>query len=156
MTMPLLKAFLKRSKSRKSIYGNIELLKMFRFDFLSSSKKCTTANVCIPLSDTDHRWNLKKYLLKTLSDCSSPICLTTGVQSNLLCALKQGRCHEGEKKGVIMTKEKLKNILYCYVLPYDRPPLSKKLWLGKKKVEDIFLHAWYCHYPLSVILFFKP
>ncbi len=25
-------------------------------------------------------------------------------------------------------------------LPYDRPPLSKKLWLGKKKVEDIYLH----------------
>jgi 3-phenylpropionate/trans-cinnamate dioxygenase ferredoxin reductase subunit len=25
-------------------------------------------------------------------------------------------------------------------LPYDRPPLSKKLWLGKKKVEDIFIH----------------
>ncbi len=25
-------------------------------------------------------------------------------------------------------------------LPYDRPPLSKKLWLGGKKVEDIFLH----------------
>ena len=25
-------------------------------------------------------------------------------------------------------------------LPYDRPPLSKKLWLGKKKIEDIFLH----------------
>lgn len=25
-------------------------------------------------------------------------------------------------------------------LPYDRPPLSKKLWLGKKKVEDIFVH----------------
>ncbi len=25
-------------------------------------------------------------------------------------------------------------------LPYDRPPLSKKLWFGKKKVEDIFLH----------------
>src|SRR5512143_325543 len=25
-------------------------------------------------------------------------------------------------------------------LPYDRPPLSKKLWLGKKKVEEIFLH----------------
>ncbi len=23
--------------------------------------------------------------------------------------------------------------------PYDRPPLSKKLWLGKKKVEDIFI-----------------
>ena len=32
-------------------------------------------------------------------------------------------------------------------LPYDRPPLSKKLWLGKKKVEDIFLHdqAFYDH-----------
>ncbi len=25
-------------------------------------------------------------------------------------------------------------------LPYDRPPLSKKLWFGKQKVEDIFLH----------------
>jgi len=25
-------------------------------------------------------------------------------------------------------------------LPYDRPPLSKKLWFGKMKVEDIFLH----------------
>ena len=24
--------------------------------------------------------------------------------------------------------------------PYDRPPLSKKLWFGQKKVEDIFLH----------------
>lgn len=26
-------------------------------------------------------------------------------------------------------------------LPYDRPPLSKKLWFGKMKVEDIFLHS---------------
>jgi NAD(P)H-nitrite reductase large subunit len=25
-------------------------------------------------------------------------------------------------------------------LPYDRPPLSKKLWSGQKKVEEIFLH----------------
>jgi len=25
-------------------------------------------------------------------------------------------------------------------LPYDRPPLSKKLWFGKQKVEEIFLH----------------
>ena len=25
-------------------------------------------------------------------------------------------------------------------LPYDRPPLSKKLWFGKMKVDDIFLH----------------
>lgn len=25
-------------------------------------------------------------------------------------------------------------------LPYDRPPLSKQLWFGKQKVEDIFLH----------------
>ncbi len=24
-------------------------------------------------------------------------------------------------------------------MPYDRPPLSKKLWLGKKKLEDIYL-----------------
>lgn len=30
-------------------------------------------------------------------------------------------------------------------LPYDRPPLSKKLWFGPKKVEEIFVHdrAWY-------------
>ncbi|HEX7401631.1 MAG TPA: FAD-dependent oxidoreductase, partial [candidate division Zixibacteria bacterium] len=27
-------------------------------------------------------------------------------------------------------------------LPYDRPPLSKKLWFGQKKVEEIFLHDW--------------
>ena len=26
-------------------------------------------------------------------------------------------------------------------LPYDRPPLTKKLWFGKKRVEDIFLHT---------------
>ena len=25
-------------------------------------------------------------------------------------------------------------------LPYDRPPLSKKLWCGKKEVKEIFLH----------------
>ncbi|MFA5240767.1 MAG: FAD-dependent oxidoreductase [Sulfuricella sp.] len=25
-------------------------------------------------------------------------------------------------------------------LPYDRPPLSKKLWFGKGKVDDIFIH----------------
>lgn len=25
-------------------------------------------------------------------------------------------------------------------LPYDRPPLSKKLWFGKTRVEEIFLH----------------
>jgi len=30
-------------------------------------------------------------------------------------------------------------------LPYDRPPLTKKLWFGKKQVEEIFLHdqQWY-------------
>ncbi|MDD5705364.1 MAG: 4a-hydroxytetrahydrobiopterin dehydratase [Kiritimatiellae bacterium] len=26
-------------------------------------------------------------------------------------------------------------------LPYDRPPLSKKLWLGQKKLRDIYLHS---------------
>lgn len=25
-------------------------------------------------------------------------------------------------------------------LPYDRPPLTKKLWFGQKKVQEIFLH----------------
>ena len=27
-------------------------------------------------------------------------------------------------------------------LPYDRPPLSKKLWFGQKKVEDIFVYDY--------------
>ena len=26
-------------------------------------------------------------------------------------------------------------------LPYDRPPLSKQLWSGKKKLEEIFIHG---------------
>lgn len=26
-------------------------------------------------------------------------------------------------------------------LPYDRPPLTKKLWFGKKKIEDIFIQT---------------
>ena len=25
-------------------------------------------------------------------------------------------------------------------LPYNRPPLSKELWFGKKKIDDIFVH----------------
>lgn len=29
-------------------------------------------------------------------------------------------------------------------LPYDRPPLSKKLWFGKKKVEEIFVQGGAC------------
>ncbi|MDP2852428.1 MAG: FAD-dependent oxidoreductase [Gallionella sp.] len=39
-------------------------------------------------------------------------------------------------------------------LPYDRPPLSKKLWFGKKKVEDIFLHdrAFYEQHAVTLAL----
>ncbi|OGS96160.1 MAG: hypothetical protein A3H31_09500 [Gallionellales bacterium RIFCSPLOWO2_02_FULL_57_47] len=39
-------------------------------------------------------------------------------------------------------------------LPYDRPPLSKKLWFGKKKVEDIFLHdrAFYDQHAVALAL----
>lgn len=39
-------------------------------------------------------------------------------------------------------------------LPYDRPPLSKKLWFGKKKVEDIFLHdrAFYDQHAVTLAL----
>ena len=40
---------------------------------------------------------------------------------------------EIERKGNILLIGKEKN------LPYDRPPLSKKLWFGKKKLEEIFL-----------------
>ncbi len=41
---------------------------------------------------------------------------------------------ELDKKGPILLLGSEKH------LPYDRPPLTKKLWFGKKKVEDIFLH----------------
>jgi NADPH-dependent 2,4-dienoyl-CoA reductase/sulfur reductase-like enzyme len=41
---------------------------------------------------------------------------------------------ERDKKGTILLVGSEKH------LPYDRPPLSKKLWFGKKKVEDIFVH----------------
>jgi len=41
---------------------------------------------------------------------------------------------ERDKKGAILLVGSEKH------LPYDRPPLTKKLWFGKKKVEDIFLH----------------
>jgi NADPH-dependent 2,4-dienoyl-CoA reductase/sulfur reductase-like enzyme len=42
---------------------------------------------------------------------------------------------ELDKKGSLLLIGREKH------LPYDRPPLSKKLWFGKKKVEDIFLHT---------------
>jgi len=38
-----------------------------------------------------------------------------------------------QKKGILLISSEKH-------LPYDRPPLSKKLWFGKKRVEDIFLH----------------
>jgi 3-phenylpropionate/trans-cinnamate dioxygenase ferredoxin reductase subunit len=41
---------------------------------------------------------------------------------------------ERDKNGSILMIGKEKH------LPYDRPPLSKKLWFGQKKVEEIFLH----------------
>ena len=39
-------------------------------------------------------------------------------------------------------------------LPYDRPPLSKKLWTGKKKEADIFLHPgdWYVDLAVEVLM----
>jgi NAD(P)H-nitrite reductase large subunit len=39
-------------------------------------------------------------------------------------------------------------------LPYDRPPLSKKLWFGKMKVADIFLHdqAFYDKHAVTLAL----
>ena len=39
-------------------------------------------------------------------------------------------------------------------LPYDRPPLSKKLWFGKKKVAVIFLHdrAFYDKHAVTLAL----
>lgn len=39
-------------------------------------------------------------------------------------------------------------------LPYDRPPLSKKLWFGKQQVADIFLHdrAFYDQHAVTLAL----
>ncbi len=37
-------------------------------------------------------------------------------------------------------------------LPYDRPPLSKKLWFGQKTVEEIFLHPRKFYYQNGVDL----
>ena len=39
-------------------------------------------------------------------------------------------------------------------LPYDRPPLSKQLWFGKQKVEDIFLQdkTFYDQYKATLLL----
>jgi 3-phenylpropionate/trans-cinnamate dioxygenase ferredoxin reductase subunit len=39
-------------------------------------------------------------------------------------------------------------------LPYDRPPLSKQLWFGKQKVEDIVLHdrAFYDKHAVTLAL----
>ena len=39
-------------------------------------------------------------------------------------------------------------------LPYNRPPLSKDLWFGKEKVEEIFTHdeAWYANNGVEVKL----
>jgi NADPH-dependent 2,4-dienoyl-CoA reductase/sulfur reductase-like enzyme len=39
-------------------------------------------------------------------------------------------------------------------LPYDRPPLTKKLWFGKQKLEDITLHdrAWYENNGVELLL----
>ncbi len=39
-------------------------------------------------------------------------------------------------------------------LPYDRPPLSKQLWFGKKKLEEIYLHTdqWYAESNVEVQL----
>jgi 3-phenylpropionate/trans-cinnamate dioxygenase ferredoxin reductase subunit len=39
-------------------------------------------------------------------------------------------------------------------LPYDRPPLSKKLWFGTQKVEDIFLHdrGYYESHGVTLVL----
>ena len=38
-------------------------------------------------------------------------------------------------------------------LPYDRPPLSKKLWTGKTTVEKIFLHPepWYAEHGIELL-----
>jgi len=41
---------------------------------------------------------------------------------------------EADKSGAILLIGSEKD------MPYDRPPLSKKLWFGKKKIEEIFLH----------------
>ena len=48
------------------------------------------------------------------------------------CAIEGIRERDGDGSIVLIGAERH--------LPYDRPPLTKKLWFGKKKVEDIFVH----------------
>ncbi|MDD5155621.1 MAG: NAD(P)/FAD-dependent oxidoreductase [Candidatus Omnitrophica bacterium] len=47
-------------------------------------------------------------------------------------AIEGIRQHDKNKRVLLVGREKF--------LPYDRPPLSKKLWSGQQQVKDIFLH----------------
>ncbi len=49
-------------------------------------------------------------------------------------------CHAVEGIRTVDTNEPILLLGTEQHLPYDRPPLTKKLWFGKKKVEEIFIH----------------
>jgi 3-phenylpropionate/trans-cinnamate dioxygenase ferredoxin reductase component len=49
-------------------------------------------------------------------------------------------CHAVEGIRTLDTTEPILLLGNEQHLPYDRPPLTKKLWFGKKKVEEIFIH----------------
>jgi len=68
----LLKASAKPLKLKNFISGHIELLKMSKFGFLFSYKKCINKNIYISISDKDHRWNLNNYLLKIKTPVQLP------------------------------------------------------------------------------------
>ncbi len=55
---------------------------------------------------------------------------------------------EIDQEGAILLVGKEKH------LPYERPPLSKRMWGGKKKVESLFLHPkeWYAENGVEVRL----
>ncbi len=48
-------------------------------------------------------------------------------------AIKEIRAHDSNGTVLLIAEEKH--------APYNRPPLSKQLWFGKSKVEDIFIHS---------------
>jgi hypothetical protein len=89
MIMPLLKVLLRPSRVRKSIFGNIGLLRRFTNDFPFSSKKCITRSDCTLRWDIYPQMNLKPWSYRRINPCT-PVhhsnfdCPIPGVQSNVI------------------------------------------------------------------------
>jgi hypothetical protein len=67
MIMPLLRALLRPSRVRKSIFGNIALLRTFTNDFPFSLKKCIRRSDCTLPWDIYLQMNLKPWPYKLIT-----------------------------------------------------------------------------------------